>query len=123
MEENPDIQIENSLNFEKSSIDLLQDPIFSSNIRLAILFILNSNPQAGFTIIRKLLKITPGNMDYHTKILEDAEYLQKSKSFSFRRPMVILKITPKGKKAFLKYTGCLTELLNEKDGKKLNEIS
>ena len=115
MKENPDIQIDETLNMDESTITLLLDPIFSSNIRLTIMMILNANPQAGFTKLRKLLKITPGNMDHHTKTLEEAKFLFKTKSFAFRRPMVILKITPKGKAAFLNYTDRLTQLLEKRE--------
>ena len=77
------------------------------------MMILNANKQAGFTTLRKLLKITAGNMDHHTKTLETAGFLKKFKTFSFRQPITVLKITNSGKKAFRTYADQLTEFLIE----------
>ena len=111
--EDSDVKIDNSLQIDEDKLKIIQNPIFSSTTRLTIMMILNANRQAGFTTLRKLLKITAGNMDHHTKTLETAGYLKKFKTFSFRQPMTILKITNNGKNAFITYTDQLTEFLNK----------
>ena len=111
--EDSDVKIDNSLQIDENKLKIIQNPIFSSTIRLTIMMILNANQQAGFTILRKLLKITAGNMDHHTKTLEMAGYLKKFKTFSFKQPITVLKITNSGKNALITYTDQLTEFLNK----------
>lgn len=111
--EDSDVEIDNSLQIDEDKLKIIQNPIFSSTTRLTIMMILNANQQAGFTTLRKLLKITAGNMDHHTKTLETAGFLTKFKTFSFKQPMTILKITDSGKKAFRTYADQLTEFLNK----------
>ena len=111
--EESDVDIDNSLQIDESKLKIIQNPIFSSTTRLTIMMILNANKQAGFTTLRKLLKITAGNMDHHTKTLETVGYIRKFKTFSFKQPMTVLKITNSGKDAFITYTDQLTEFLNK----------
>ena len=115
--EDSDVRIDNSLKMDEQKLKIIQNPIFSSTTRLTIMMILNANRQAGFTTLRKLLKITAGNMDHHTKTLESAGFLTKLKTFSFKQPLTVLKITESGKIAFKTYADQLTEFLN-----KSNEI-
>ncbi len=112
MLEDSDVKINNSLKIDEYKLKIIQNPIFSSTTRLTIMMILNANQQAGFTTLRKLLKITAGNMDHHTKTLETAGFLKKFKTFSFKQPMTVLKITKSGKEAFRIYADQLTEFLN-----------
>ncbi|MHA1561096.1 MAG: transcriptional regulator [Promethearchaeota archaeon] len=111
--EDTDVKIDNSLQIDEDKLKIIQNPIFSSTTRLTIMMILNANQQAGFTTLRKLLNITAGNMDHHTKTLETAGYLKKFKTFSFKQPMTVLKITNSGKNAFKTYTDQLTDFLNK----------
>ncbi|WP_371806158.1 transcriptional regulator [Candidatus Lokiarchaeum ossiferum] len=110
--EDTDGKIEDSLDITENKLEIIQNPIFSSTTRLTILMILNANHQVGFTNLRKLLKITAGNLDHHTKTLETAGFLKKFKTFSFKKPMTVLKITDCGKKAFRTYVDQLTEFIN-----------
>ncbi|UYP47562.1 hypothetical protein NEF87_003847 [Candidatus Lokiarchaeum ossiferum] len=118
--ENSDVEIADSLKINESKLKILQDPIFSSTTRLTIMMILNANPQVGFTTLRKLLKITAGNMDHHTKSLETAGFLVKFKTFRFKQPMTVLKITDRGRTAFKTYSDMLIQFLNPDIGQSNN---
>ncbi len=113
-----EFQKDESFNLEAEKLKILQDPIFSSPVRLSIMMIVNANPYAGFTKLRKLLDLTPGNMDHHTTKLENAGFLEKSRAFSFKQTKIILKITNIGREAFEKYTNQLINLLNKNSHRK-----
>jgi DNA-binding MarR family transcriptional regulator len=71
--------------------------------RLLILIYLFSVEKADFTFLRLQTGMTQGNLSSHLQKLESAGYIQTEKKFRNKRPLTLLKITGKGRKAFSNY--------------------
>lgn len=98
---------------EEAEFDYKQlDDLICSRIRLAILSVLVSVPEADFKFLKSKTKATDGNLSVHLKKLEDAEYLKVDKAFVDRKPKTTYKLSLKGKKAFKEYVKRLESLLN-----------
>ena len=50
--------------------------IFSDQQRFTIMLLLYLHKKAGFTQLQKLLGLTPGNLDYHIRKLEEIGLLK-----------------------------------------------
>jgi DNA-binding MarR family transcriptional regulator len=73
--------------------------------RLMILTYLASanETETGFTELRDALGFSAGNLSIQLKTLEEAGYLESSKSFRDNRPYTGVALTPSGKKALVAY--------------------
>ncbi|NTW63628.1 MAG: PAS domain S-box protein [Chlorobiaceae bacterium] len=90
----------------------LLDKVIHSRIRLAALSYLNTVRRSGFVEIRDKIKATDGNLSIHMRLLESAGYICCDKEFLARKPQTIYSITEKGRDAFNRYTGIVSELIN-----------
>jgi len=63
--------------------------------RLAIALYLLSRERTTFSDLRKALKLTSGNLEFHLKALEDAGIVKTYHGFG-RRPRKFVEITDKG---------------------------
>ncbi|MFT3910004.1 MAG: transcriptional regulator [Ferruginibacter sp.] len=88
------------------------DPILHSQLRLAVMNILMSVPEADFTFIKEKTNSTAGNLSVQINKLKDAEYLEVTKQFRFKYPLTICKITQKGIDAFEQYVQALQSYTN-----------
>lgn len=82
--------------------------------RLKIMSALNAlPPQASleFSRLKKILKVTDGNLGAHLETLEKAKYIVAEKSFVDRKPQTRLKITPAGQRAFAEHIAKLREII------------
>jgi DNA-binding MarR family transcriptional regulator len=57
--------------------------------------------KATFSDLKSLLGLTQGNLGVHLRKLEEGGYVGVEKAFVARRPQTTLRITKKGRKAFL----------------------
>jgi DNA-binding MarR family transcriptional regulator len=73
---------------------------------------LDKNEQVNFTYLRKLLKVTDGNLGAHLTKLEDAGYIKSKKTFVARKPRTFIKATGKGRDAFAEHTAALKEIIH-----------
>ncbi len=97
--------------FLKNTLDLSdEEKVFQSQPRFSILYLLFLKRKVGFIELKELLGLTPGNLDHHIKKLEDAELVTSQRVISWR-PLVVVKITPKGTEAFREYIVKLKALL------------
>jgi DNA-binding MarR family transcriptional regulator len=96
----------------KPSQIILKKEVFSDQPRFTIMFLMYLNKAINFTELQRLLKLTPGNLDHHTKKLEKAGYVIIRKKFSWR-PLNVVEITQKGAKAFRKYVSDLKQMLKD----------
>lgn len=90
------------------------DPIIHAPARLrvmATLAALDDGDELAFPKLQKLLDMTAGNLSTHLRRLEDAHYLQVTKTHEGRTPATYLKLTPRGRSALQDYTDTLTTLL------------
>ncbi|MFX1533199.1 MAG: transcriptional regulator [Promethearchaeota archaeon] len=90
---------------------LEEDQLFSTPQRLTIMLLLYLHKKAGFTELRKLLQLTPGNLDHHIRKLKDAGYV-KTRYVVVNRPLSVIEITREGAEAFKNYAVKLRALLD-----------
>jgi DNA-binding MarR family transcriptional regulator len=96
------------------------DPIIHQPVRLQImssLVSLDRNEQVNFTYLRKLLKLTDGNLGAHLSKLEEAGYIKIDKTFVARKPCTFISTTGKGRDAFEEHINALKQIV---EGSKLN---
>ena len=85
--------------------------VLHSRIRTAIMAVLISVEEAGFTFIREKINATDGNLSVHLKKLEENKYITVDKKFINRKPVSIYKITDEGRKAFEDYIKTLESII------------
>lgn len=88
------------------------DPILHSQLRLAIVSLLMAKSDVDFNQIKETTNATSGNISIQIKKLQDAGYIEVSKSFKNNYQNTSLKITKKGVKAFEDYIESLKQYLN-----------
>jgi DNA-binding MarR family transcriptional regulator len=89
--------------------------IIHQPVRLKImssLAALQLGDQVEFTYLKKILKLTDGNLGAHLGKLEEQQYIVIEKSFVNKKPKSFISLTHKGKKAFEKHLEALNEIIN-----------
>jgi DNA-binding MarR family transcriptional regulator len=86
---------------------------FESRVRLGIMSILMVNDEIDFPALKKLLKITDGNLASHLTALEKNEFVEVSKQFIGKKPNTTYAVTKKGKKAFSEHINALEKLIKQ----------
>jgi DNA-binding MarR family transcriptional regulator len=92
------------------------DPVIHAQARLRItasLATLGGGESIAFPRLQELLDMTAGNLSTHLRKLEDAGYVEVSKTHEGRLPVTYLELTRAGRRAFEDYTESLRELLGE----------
>ena len=95
------------------------DNIIHQTIRLQImssLVSLDQNEHVNFTYLRKLLKLTDGNLGAHLSKLEQAGYVNIDKAFVARKPQTFISVTGKGRDAFAGHVAALKEIIQSEQG-------
>ncbi len=87
------------------------DKLIHERLRLGMISALAANASLSFNELKKLLQTTDGNISVHARKLEDAGYIQCTKTFKDRMPLTEYKITAAGKKALEKYIGHMEALI------------
>ena len=90
------------------------DNIIHQPVRLQImssLVSLDQNEHVNFTYLRKLLKLTDGNLGAHLIKLEQAGYIKTDKTFVARKPQTFISATGKGRDAFEGHVATLKEII------------
>ena len=95
------------------SIDL--DPVIHAQARLRVvsaLSILREDDKLGFPRLQDSLRMTAGNLSVHLRKLEDAGYVEVTKTHQGRTPATFVRLTRRGRRAFEEYQEALQALLN-----------
>ena len=95
------------------------DNIIHQTVRLQImssLVSLDQNEHVNFTYLRKLLKLTDGNLGAHLSKLEQAGYVKIDKTFVARKPKTVISATGKGRDAFDGHVTALKDIIRSKQG-------
>jgi DNA-binding MarR family transcriptional regulator len=95
------------------------DNIIHQTVRLQImssLVSLDQNEQVNFTYLRKLMKLTDGNLGAHLTKLEEAGYIKIEKTFVSRKPQTFISATGKGRDAFTGHVAALKEIIHSGKG-------
>ena len=79
------------------------DRLIYERVRLGIMSALAMNEQLSFNELKSLFDVSDGNLSAHARKLEEAGYVDCTKSFEARRPKSVYRITQVGKKALLRY--------------------
>jgi DNA-binding MarR family transcriptional regulator len=91
------------------------DDVVHQRVRLGILAVLDQADRADFTYLRKALGLTDGNLSRHLSVLEDAGYLETTKTFEGRKPRTWVRSTRQGKTALADEMAALRELVTRYD--------
>jgi DNA-binding HxlR family transcriptional regulator len=79
------------------------DKLIHEPARLLIMSHLYVVESADFLFLMRQTDLTFGNLSSHLSKLEKAEYVDIKKEFVGKKPHTMLKLTKKGRKAFLNY--------------------
>ncbi len=79
------------------------DELLHHRIRLGIVSALAGADGLSFTELRTLLNTTDGNLSVHARKLEDAQYVQCTKTFEDRRPHTQYRLAAEGRRALQRY--------------------
>jgi len=93
------------------------DNIIHQPVRLQImssLIALEPGEQVDFVYLRKILKLTDGNLGAHLAKLEAAGYVKIDKTFIARKPRTFINITGKGRDAFEDHIAALQVIIHGK---------
>lgn len=86
-----------------SSDDSKFDRLVYERVRLGIMSALAVNSQLTFNELKALFDVSDGNLSAHARKLEEAGYIECSKSFAGRRPKSEYRLTPTGRQALYRY--------------------
>ncbi len=93
------------------------DRLIHERVRLGILSALAASEPLTFSDLKGLLETTDGNLSVHARKLEEAEYIQCTKSFENRVPKTEYRLAPGGRKAlerYLDHMQAIVEAMREK---------
>jgi DNA-binding MarR family transcriptional regulator len=79
------------------------DRLVYERVRLGIMSALAVNAQLTFNELKALFDVSDGNLSAHARKLEEAGYIDCSKSFAGRRPKSEYRLTPVGRQALYRY--------------------
>jgi len=89
------------------------DRLVHEPARLAILAHLYVVESADFLFLIRQTGLTWGNLSSHLSKLEGAGYIEIEKKFKGKKPSTMLRITAKGRSAFLDYRKNLKQTLDQ----------
>jgi len=81
---------------------------------MASLMTLEPGEQVDFVYLRKILKLTDGNLGAHLTKLENAGYVKIEKTFIARKPRTFINATGKGRDAFEDHIAALEAIIHGK---------
>lgn len=87
----------------QASDDAKFDRLVYERVRLGIMSALAVNERLTFNELKSLFDVSDGNLSAHARKLEEAGYVECSKSFEGRRPKSEYRITATGRKALHRY--------------------
>lgn len=90
------------------------DPVIHAQARLRVtvaLAALAARDQITFPRLQQLLDMSAGNLSTHLRKLEDAGYVQLTKTHQRRTPVTYISLTRAGRRALEDYTAALRLLL------------
>jgi DNA-binding MarR family transcriptional regulator len=92
------------------------DRVIHERIRLGIVSALAVNESLSFNDLKQLMGTTDGNLSVHARKLEDAGYLQCTKSFEGRVPRTEFRLTTAGRRALAGYLDHMEALIRATRG-------
>lgn len=93
------------------------DPVIHAQARLRITSTLATVPAGdsiSFPRLQELLEMTAGNLSTHLRKLEDAGYVEVTKTHRGRTPVTYLALSTRGRRAYEDYMDALRTILGER---------
>lgn len=87
------------------------DRMIHERLRLGIISALAANESLTFNELKHTVKTTDGNLSVHARKLEDAGYINCSKSFEGRTPKTEYSLTVAGRRALERYLDHMEALI------------
>ncbi len=87
------------------------DRLIHERVRLGIVSALAVHDSLSFNDLKGTLQITDGNLSVHARKLEDAGYIECTKSFEGRMPRTEYRLTDAGRAALNRYVDHMEALL------------
>lgn len=87
------------------------DRLIHQRTRLAIVSALAVNDALTFSELKELLEVTDGNLSVHARKLEEAGYLECTKSFQDRVPRTEYRLTKRGRRVLERYLDHMESLI------------
>jgi DNA-binding HxlR family transcriptional regulator len=94
------------------------DRVIHERIRLGVVSALAVNQALSFSDLKELLAVTDGNLSVHTRKLEEAGYVECTKTFEGRIPRTEYRLTGPGRLALEKYLAHMESLIQATRGGK-----
>jgi DNA-binding MarR family transcriptional regulator len=91
------------------------DRLIHEPARLRLMTLLYVVEEADFVFLSDQTGFTAGNISSHMARLEEASYVEVSKTFVDRRPRTVYRLTPAGRAAFERYRRTLDGLFEGVD--------
>ncbi len=91
------------------------DPVIHAQARLRVVAALSTLPEGDritFPRLQEILRMTAGNLSVHLRKLEDAGYIEVTKTHHGRTPATLLRLSRRGRLAFEDYTAAVRTLLD-----------
>ena len=87
------------------------DRLIHERMRLAMVSALAVNDSLTFNELKRFLETTDGNLSVHARKLEEAGYVQCTKSFDGRVPRTEFRLTEAGRRALQRYLDHMEALI------------
>lgn len=87
------------------------DDLIHAKVRLGIMSLLMTYESCDFSLLKKSLGITDGNLGSHLKKLEEAAYIEVTKTFVAKKPKTIIQVTDLGVQAYKNYIKTIEAIL------------
>jgi DNA-binding transcriptional ArsR family regulator len=91
------------------------DPVIHAQARLRVVAALSTlaeGDRMAFPRLQDLLQMTAGNLSVHLRKLEEAGYVDVTKTHQGRTPTTLLRLSRRGRLAFDDYTQAVRALLD-----------
>ncbi|WP_084958548.1 winged helix-turn-helix domain-containing protein [Thermoactinospora rubra] len=100
-----------------TSVEL--DPVIHAQARLRVVVALSTlreGDRLSFPSLKDLLEMTAGNLSVHLSKLEEAGYVEITKTHKGRTPVTYVALTRRGRAAFEDYKAAVRALLDSAGG-------
>lgn len=89
------------------------DDLVHQRVRLGVLAVLAEAEKADFVHLREVLGVTDGNLSRHLSVLEEAGYVNISKTKEGKRPRTWVVATREGRRALEEHLAALRNLMRQ----------
>ncbi|MFP4112887.1 MAG: winged helix-turn-helix domain-containing protein [Spirochaetota bacterium] len=88
------------------------DRIIHEPARLMICALLSGVDRADFLFVQRETELTKGNLSSHLSKLEDAGYVEVTKTYEGKRPLTLVTLTDAGRVAFAEYRALMGSFMD-----------